>query len=108
MDTPEQVVVTGVSLNDLEKCERTFHYRILDGTPIFMMKKNNKIRIKFGSTVLEQEYDEVLHHLCCEPFRFNPGCTGTKIMFFAYRGEQLLYVEVEANPHNSYEDSSCQ
>jgi hypothetical protein len=100
LETPEQVVVDGVSLNDVEKCDETFHYMILDDTPIFLMRKDDKISVKFGSVILDHTYDEVLHHLCCEPTMYNPGCTDSKIMFFAYRNDQFLYVEIEANPHN--------
>jgi hypothetical protein len=100
LETRTRVVVDGQDISDIEGCEKAFHYRVLDGVPVFLMRQDGHINIKFGSDILEPKYDVVLHHLCCEGGRFNAGCTADKVMFYAYRDEQLLYVEVIANPHN--------
>jgi hypothetical protein len=100
LETRTLLVVDGVRLDEIEGATKAFNYRIINDTPVYFIEKDNLVNIRVGSELLDNKYDSVLHHMCCMFDIMNPGCTGDKLMFYAYRDSIPYYVELLVDPPN--------
>ncbi|MCD4737728.1 MAG: hypothetical protein K8R89_00515 [Anaerolineae bacterium] len=88
------ILQDGQELNRIFGYGESFGFTILGGKPFYFYEKDDKVGISYNGRVLGQEYDQVLHHGCCNDSFLNPHYSLELGWFFARRGNQWYYVEV--------------
>ncbi len=96
LEVDGEVFIDGENLNDVMDYAKIFGWHLVDGHPFyfFIDKQDGRTGVSYNGTVLEQEYDQVIHYACCEPAAFNPGFSERMVWFFALRDGMWYYVEM--------------
>lgn len=93
LETRTRVIVSGVDIASVHGLDEVAHYRLLGDRPVFLARQGPTYRLMTDRGPAA-EYDQIYYHLCCDPAILNPRYTGTKVSFFATRGDNALFVEV--------------
>lgn len=99
LEYANRVVVNGQDLNALQGSARVFNHRHLAGRPFYFFEDNGRLSLSFDGNRLTSQYDDVLHHQCCEPAIANPRTSDSDVRFFARRDEQWFFVKALV-PHD--------
>jgi hypothetical protein len=94
LETTNEVIVDGQSLNAQLGYDEIFGWQLIDGQPFYFFKTGGRIHISYtGEEVTPYVYDQVQHYLCCESSMFNISGNGTMTWFYALRDGTWYYVE---------------
>lgn len=94
VEVDNMIIVDGQNLNEQHGYEESFGWRLVGDKPLYFFKQGGKVRISYNGQVLPAAYDEVLHHLCCEPARYNMGGSDTVVSFYARKGRAWRFVDL--------------
>ena len=94
LETRAHVIVSGEDIADANGLDEVGEYRFLAGRPVFLAQKGAKYLLMTGQGPVA-EYDRVFYHQCCDYAALNPGCGNDTLSFYAMRGDDLIFVEVQ-------------
>lgn len=96
LEVSGKVYINGQSLNQALGYAEIFDWHLINGEPFYFFAKikNGKVGISFAGRILNYEYDQVQHYLCCEPAAFNPGFAEHVTWFYGLREGKWYYVEM--------------
>lgn len=94
LEVDGQVIVNGEGLEQELGYNEIFGWRLLNGQPFYFFRKENTIGVSYAGQVLPYQYDEVIHHRCCEPAAFNVVGNEAMVWFHALRDGLWYYVEM--------------
>lgn len=89
------LIQDGEILNEKFGFQEIFAWRLVDGYPAYLFRKDGRVGFSYAGKILPLEYQNVAHYLCCGYASSNPRFDENSVRFFAEREGVWYYVVVD-------------
>ncbi|MDB4897382.1 MAG: hypothetical protein JWN15_3644, partial [Firmicutes bacterium] len=72
LEVTGDVYIDGKSLSQQQGYSEVFDWQLVDGRPLYFFRRGSQTGLAYAGQVLPYRYEQVPHHLCCEPASLNP------------------------------------
>lgn len=95
LETIDSVVIDGQPVNAQYGYEASFGFQVLRGKPFYFFSRGGRIGVVYDGREVALNYNEVPHETCCGLTALSPRSTDRLVWFFARRGDEWFYVEID-------------
>jgi len=92
------VIFDGQSLKQQLGNDETFAFRLLEGNPFYLFRKDGQINAWYEAQIIPLGFEQVIHYACCSGGYLTLKGNDTMVWFYAYKDHVWYYVEIGVYP----------